>query len=150
MVSCASHATYPKRFKNPTISIIMPTKVQRRNTSAIPEKKQIVPRIFCLRAKKSNVFCGPMSIAIPATNKTLPSARSVASKKNTMPRKRNNTPPDTSPTPISHHKHSPSQPCALLSSLSVYYKSSIVGAAPAPLRRHAVGHRRYYKATRYK
>lgn len=114
MVSCASHATYPKRFKNPTISMIMPTKVQRRNTSAIPEKKQIVPRIFCLRAKKSNVFCGPMSIAIPATNKTLPSARSVASKKNTMPRKRNNTPPDTSPTPISHHKHSPSQIRTLL------------------------------------
>lgn len=49
-------AAYPNKFKNPTVSTIMPKIVQRIKTSAMPAKKQMVPRSFSLRAKNRSVF----------------------------------------------------------------------------------------------
>ena len=44
--------TYPKRFKKPIVSTIMPINGHLRNTNRIPPMKQTVPRSFCFRAKK--------------------------------------------------------------------------------------------------
>ena len=44
--------TYPNRFKNPNVSITIPTNGRLKKTSRIPPIKQTVPLSFCLRAKK--------------------------------------------------------------------------------------------------
>ena len=44
--------THPNKFKNPKISTMNPMNGHLKNTSRIPPMKQMVPLIFCLRAKK--------------------------------------------------------------------------------------------------
>lgn len=42
----------PKRLRNPNASTSMPITAHLQKTKNMPAKKQMVPRIFCLRAKK--------------------------------------------------------------------------------------------------
>ena len=57
--------THPKRLRKPNISTNMPMNGHFKNTSRMPPKKHIVPRIFSLRAKKYMVRWGPMMRVIP-------------------------------------------------------------------------------------
>ena len=49
---CNERWTYPKRFKKPNVSTIIPINGHLQNTRRMPPRKHTVPRIFCLRAKK--------------------------------------------------------------------------------------------------
>lgn len=51
-----SWLTYPKRLMNPKSSTRMPMMGHLIKMRRMPKKKQIVPRIFCGRAKKNIVF----------------------------------------------------------------------------------------------
>lgn len=48
----------------------MPMNGHFKNTSRIPPMKHAVPRIFSFRAKKKNVFWGPMMSVKPEMKRT--------------------------------------------------------------------------------
>ena len=62
--------THPKRLRKPNISTNTPMVGHLRKTRRIPPKKQTVPRSLFLRAKKKNVFCGPMMRKRPPRKRT--------------------------------------------------------------------------------
>ena len=115
---------YPKRFKKPNTSRTNPSTGNLERTRKMPPRKQMVPRIFSRRVKKTSVLRGPMIAAMPLRNKiyishkhiihyvtiniqklTLPIAIRPASNKSITPSIMKNTPNAVNPTPISKDAH---------------------------------------------
>ena len=69
-------------------------------TNTNPPKKAIIPRNRSFREKKRNVRDIPMVNVNPVRNNTSPSANSVESNKNNVPRKRKVNPRNIRPVPI--------------------------------------------------
>jgi hypothetical protein len=69
--------------------------------SSTPAQNASVPLHLFLRAKKTNVRCGPSRSVIPIRKRMLPIARSARSKKRIRPKMKKKPPPLQKATPIS-------------------------------------------------
>jgi hypothetical protein len=69
--------------------------------SSTPAQNARVPFHFCLRAKKTNVRCGPSRSVMPTRKRMLPIASRARSKKRIKPSRKKKPPPLQKATPIS-------------------------------------------------
>lgn len=89
----------PNKERMPTPSTIKPMKECLNKMRVIPPKKKIVGLIFVGLAKKYMVLVGPMIKTTPMTNKMLPIAKRLESKKAKIPRRKKTTPAAVDTTP---------------------------------------------------
>lgn len=91
----------PNKDKMPMPSMRKPINRCFRRIKRIPPKKNNVGFIFVGLAKKYTVLVGPMIKTTPRTNKMLPIAKRLESKKVITPRRKRTTPAAVAPTPYS-------------------------------------------------
>jgi hypothetical protein len=98
---CPARQLTPNNTNIPNNSTPNPISGHFIKISSTPAQKASVPFHFCLRAKKTNVRCGPRRSVMPTRNRMLPMASRARSKKRIRPSRKKKPPPLQKATPIS-------------------------------------------------